>query len=67
MATLFCLIIDTIMRKMDFRGNISTKSKQICAYADDILIIASTKQALNKAFNKLADEVEKTRSEDKYK
>jgi len=55
------------MRKMDFRGNISTKSKQICAYADDILIIASTKQALNKAFNKLADEVEKTRSEDKYK
>jgi hypothetical protein len=46
------------MRKMDFRGNISTRSKQICAYADDFLIIASTKQALNKTFNKLTDEVE---------
>jgi len=55
LATLFCLVIDTIMRKLDFRGNISTRSKQICAYADDILIIASTKQALNRTFNKLTD------------
>jgi hypothetical protein len=31
----------------------------MCAYAVDILIIASTKQALNRAFNKLTDEVEK--------
>jgi hypothetical protein len=54
LATLFCLIIDTIMRKWDLRGNISTS-----AYADDILIIASTKQALSKTFNKLTDEVEK--------
>jgi hypothetical protein len=59
LATLFCLVIDTIMRKLDLRGNISTRSKQICAYADDILIIASTKQALNRTFNKLTDEVEK--------
>lgn len=59
LATLFCLVIDTVMRKMDFRGNISSRSKQICAYADDILIIARTKQALNKTFNKMTDEVEK--------
>ena len=58
LATLFCLVIDTIMRKLNLRGNISTRSKQICAYADDILI-ASTKQALNKTFNKLTDEVKK--------
>jgi len=58
LATLFCLVIDTIMRKIDFRGNINTRSKQICAYADDIVIIASTKQALNKTCNKLTDEVE---------
>lgn len=58
LATAFYLIIDTIMRKLDFRGNISTRSKQICAYADDTIIIASTKQALNKTFNKLTAEVE---------
>jgi hypothetical protein len=44
--------------KNGFQGYISTRSKQICGYADDILIIASTKQALNKTFNKLTDEVE---------
>jgi hypothetical protein len=59
LATLFCLVIDTIMWKLGLRSNISTRSKQICAYADDILIIASTKQALNRTFNKLTDEVEK--------
>jgi hypothetical protein len=45
--------------KNGFPGNISTRSKQICSYADYIIIIASTKQALNKTFNKLTDEVEK--------
>jgi hypothetical protein len=47
------------MIKLDLRGNITTRSKQICTYADDILITASTKQALSKTFNKLKDEVEK--------
>lgn len=58
-ATFLCLVIDTVMRKLDLRGNINTRFKQMCAYADDILITASTKQALNRAFNKLTDEVEK--------
>lgn len=59
LATLFCLVIDTVMIKLDLRGNISARSKQIYAYADDIFIIASAKQALSRTFNKLKDEVEK--------
>jgi Reverse transcriptase (RNA-dependent DNA polymerase). len=59
LVTLFCLVMDTIMRKLDLRDNISTRSNEICAYADDILIIASRKQALSKTFNKLKDGVEK--------
>jgi hypothetical protein len=58
LATLFCLVIDTVIIKLDLRGNISTRSKQICAYAVDILIIANAKQALSKMFTKLKDEVE---------
>jgi hypothetical protein len=35
-ATLFSIAIDVIMRKLDVRGNISTRLKQCAAYADDI-------------------------------
>ena len=38
--TLFSLVIDTVLKKLDLRGNISTRLRQLTAYADDILIIA---------------------------
>ena len=37
---LFSLVIDTILMKLDIRGNISTRLRQLMAYADDILITA---------------------------
>ena len=43
---LFSLVIDTVLRKLDLRCNISTRLRQLMAYADDILIIARTKQSL---------------------
>jgi hypothetical protein len=52
-ATLFSIAIDVIIRKLDVRGNISTRLNQCAAYADDILITARTKQAMIDAFNKL--------------
>jgi hypothetical protein len=42
--TLFSLVIDTVLHKLDLSGNISTRLRQLAAYADDILIIARTKQ-----------------------
>ena len=44
--TLFSLVIDTVLNKLDLRDNISTQLRQLMAYADDVLIIARTKQSL---------------------
>jgi hypothetical protein len=46
------------MRKLDLKGNISTRSIQICAYADNV-IIARSEQAVNETFRKLKEEVQK--------
>jgi hypothetical protein len=48
--TLFSLVIDTLFKKLDLRGNISTRLRQITAYADDILITARTRQSLIDTF-----------------
>jgi sorting nexin-29 len=42
-ATLFSLVIDTILKQMELRGNITTHLKQCTAYADDILLTTRTK------------------------
>jgi hypothetical protein len=60
-ATAFCLVIDTIMRELDLRGNISTRYKQISADAEDSLKTAKTKEALNKTLTKLKEEAQKLR------
>jgi hypothetical protein len=52
-ASLFILVIDEIVKSLDVRGNISTRLKQCCAYADDILIMAKTKQTLINTFEEL--------------
>jgi hypothetical protein len=41
---LFSLTLEASVRHLDMRGNISTKSKQLCAYADDIVIVSRTKK-----------------------
>jgi hypothetical protein len=38
--------MDQILKSLDLKGNISTRMKQTCAYADDILILARTQQEL---------------------
>jgi hypothetical protein len=43
-ATLLSLVIDTILKQMELRGNITTRLKQCTAYADDILLTRKTKQ-----------------------
>ena len=51
--TLFSLVIDTVLKKLDLRGNICTRLRQLTAYAADILIIARTKRSLIDTFQQL--------------
>ena len=55
-ATLFSIVMDAILKKMELRGNISTRLKQCSAYADDVLITTRTAQAMIDTFVKLRNE-----------
>jgi len=52
-ALIFSVVLDSVIADLEIRGNISTRLKQICAYADDIIIIGKTKQILIDTFCKL--------------
>ena len=54
-ATLFSLFIDTILKQMGLRGNITTRLKQRTAHADDITLTTRTKQSLINTFQKLKE------------
>jgi sorting nexin-29 len=53
---LFNLVLEGIIRKLDTRGNISTRLTQLCAYVDDLVIIARTPNALDEMFLTLEKE-----------
>jgi len=55
-ATLFSVAMDSILKKMELKGNISTRLRQCKAYADDILITARTTQAMIDTYVKLKNE-----------
>jgi hypothetical protein len=55
-ATLFNLVLESVIRKLELRSDISSKLTQINIYADDIALIAKTKKALIEIFNKLSEE-----------
>ena len=50
------MVLDSVISNLEPRGNITTRLKQICAYADDIVIIGRTKQAMRDTFCKLKQE-----------
>jgi sorting nexin-29 len=52
-ATLFSIPMDSILKKVELRGNISTRLKQCTAYADDIVITTRTAQAMIDTYVKL--------------
>jgi len=43
-ALLFSVVLDSVITNLEVRGNMTTKLKQICAYADDIVIIGRKEQ-----------------------
>jgi hypothetical protein len=52
-ATMFNLILDSVIKKLSLRGDISLKLKQIVAYADDVALLARSLKALKEIFHKL--------------
>jgi hypothetical protein len=56
---LFNLVLEAALLKIDLRGNISTRTKQLCACADDVVIIARTQKALKETFITLQEEAER--------
>jgi hypothetical protein len=52
-------VLEAVLLKIGLRGNISTRTEQQCAYADDIVIIARTQKALKATFIILQKEAEK--------
>jgi len=56
---LFCTVMELQMKKLEIRGNITTRLKQVCVYADDVVLVTRTKQTLTNTFQKLKQEAEK--------
>jgi uncharacterized protein YoxC len=55
-ATIFNLIRDLVIKKLNLREDISLKLKQIVAYADDVALLARSPKALKEIFHKLQHE-----------
>jgi hypothetical protein len=55
------LVLEAALLKIDLRANISTRTKQLCAYDDDIVIIARSRKALKETFIMLQEETERAR------
>jgi len=51
--------MESLMKKLEIRGNIATRLKQVCVYADDFVLVTRTKQTLTNTFQKLKQEAEK--------
>jgi hypothetical protein len=52
-ATIFSLILDSVIKKLNHREDIGLKLKQIVAYADDVTLLARSLKALKEIFHKL--------------
>jgi len=51
--------MESLMKKLEIRGNITTRLKQVCVYADDVVLVTKTKQTITNTFQKLKQEAEK--------
>jgi hypothetical protein len=69
-AAIFNLVLDSVIKKLNFRRGISLKLKQIVAYANDVALLARYPKALKEIFHKLQHEATLVRlniNEDKTK
>jgi hypothetical protein len=69
-ATIFNLILNSVIKKLNLRGDVILKLKQIVANADDVALLARSLKALTEIFHKLQEEASLVRlsiNEDKTK
>jgi sorting nexin-29 len=59
-TTLFIIALHKVLGQIDQRGTIFNKLSQICAYADDVVLITRTKQKLIQMYENLETEARKT-------
>jgi hypothetical protein len=55
-ATIFNLIRDLVIKKLNLSRDISLKLKQTVVYADDVALLARSPKALKEIFRKLQNE-----------
>jgi len=58
-TALFSTVMEMLMRKLEIKGNITTRLKQACVYADGVVLVTGTEQALINTFQKIKQEAEK--------
>jgi len=47
---LFSTVMESLMRKLEIRGNVTTRLKRACVYTDDVVLVSRTEQALIDTF-----------------
>jgi hypothetical protein len=55
-ATIWNLILDSVIKKLSLKGDVSLKLTQIVAYADDVALLARFLIVLKEIFHKLQNE-----------
>jgi hypothetical protein len=55
----FCIEMESLMEKLEIGGNITTRLKQVCVCADDVVLVTRTEQALVNTLQKLKQKAEK--------
>jgi sorting nexin-29 len=56
---LFIVALQSVIKTIDQRGTIFTKSSQICAYADDIFIIVRSREKITDIYKKMQEKAGK--------
>jgi sorting nexin-29 len=63
LAVLFIVALHSVIKTIDQRGTVFTKSSQICAYADNIVIIARSSEKIIGIYKKMQEKAGKIRLE----
>jgi sorting nexin-29 len=60
-TTLFILALHNAAQEIEQRGTNYTKSSQICAYADDVVIVTRSETRLRQAYRKIEEKTQQMR------
>ena len=55
----FNLVLEAVMKNINYRGHIEIKSSQICTYVDDVAVISRNKTILEETFTQIDRESQK--------